>query len=61
MALFAKNVTVPVGPAPPLVVATVAVSCTLVVVVGVVVFAETYVVVGAAVTVKGNAADELAL
>jgi hypothetical protein len=42
-------------------VATVAVNVTVVVVVGVAVFAETYVAVGAALTDSGNATDVLAL
>jgi len=48
---FAVNVTVPVGPTPPFWVATVAVNVTLVVVVGVAVFAVTAVDVVAGVTV----------
>ena len=56
---LAVNTTDPVGPAPLLAVAIVAVNCTLVVVVGVAVFAETPVAVCAAVIVTAFVADVL--
>lgn len=58
---FAENVTVPVGPAPPLVVAMLAVSVTAVVVVAPLVgAADTVDVVGAALIVTVSAVDVLA-
>jgi len=57
----AENVTVPVGPAPKLVVLIVAVNCTGVVVVLIVVFEVKLVVVGAAVTVIASTFDGLGL
>jgi len=58
---LAENVTIPVGPFPmlPGVAVIIAVSCTGVIVVVVVGFAETVVVVGAAATVNENGLDVL--